>query len=228
VRYVQKRSEPQSLSLARAALKRTPDLACDLYEHHLSKAERKDILDNCLREQQGLCAYTGMRASGDNAHVEHLVPRSVSCPKAPLPGSLTRPYQTIEWENLVACVPGNPSGWPYGAGRKDQWPSDSEAQDFVSPLHPSCETRFRYGKQGTVKAAYENDVAATRTIDKLALHHDYLNRDRKAVLEKYLRITEPYKRRKLLATLEDRNTSQSLEFAFQCIQVLRREWAGTL
>src|SRR4051794_15971382 len=108
MRYIVKLTEPQSLSLKRAALNRTPDLACDLYSNHLDTPTRQDMLDYCLREQQGLCAYTGMDASNGKGHVEHLTPRSASCPKDPPLGFIVRPLETIDWNNLVACFPKNP------------------------------------------------------------------------------------------------------------------------
>ena len=228
MRYIAKGTEPQSLSHARAALKHTPGLACDLYDNHLDTPTRQDMLDYCLREQQGLCAYTGMDASNGKGHIEHLVPRSISCPKLPPQGFQTRPFETIDWDNLVACFPKKPSGWSYCAGKKDKWPSDIEKPEFVSPLDPSCEKRFRYGKQGTIKPADDQDIAAKKTIEKLGLDHDYLTEARKVVLETDQRIRDTAQRRKLLASLDDRTREQAAQFAFQRSQVLKRLWAGTI
>lgn len=186
------------------------------------------IVEACLSEQQRLCAYTGMTASSDNVHVEHVVTRSVSCPKNPPVDFVGRPFQTIEWRNLVACIPRDASSCPYGAGRKGSWPSDSEQHLFISPLHPSCESKFRYGKQGSVRPANEADEAATKTIEHLGLDHDWLNDSRKAVLAVDRRITDPGKRRRLVAALADRSSTQAPEYAFQRWQVLTREWSWSL
>ena len=74
----------------------------------------------------------------------------------------------------------------------------------------------------------ENDHAATKTIDKLGLDHDYLNEARKAVLEIDQRIKDPARRKKHLTRLEDRTVANAEVFAFQRSQVLRRLWAGTI
>jgi uncharacterized protein (TIGR02646 family) len=228
VRYIQKSAEPKALGLFAAALSRGNDLECDLYGTYIDGDTREAIINACLVDQQGLCAYTGMTAAVGNFHVEHLVPRSASYPNDPPEGFIPRPFETIEWTNLVACIPMNPSGWPYGAGKKDKWPSDSERHLFVSPVHPSCETRFKYGKRGSIQPANVADEAAIKTIEHLGLDHDWLNDSRKAVLEVDRRITDPAKRRRLVAALADRSTTQAMEYAFQRWQVLKREWAWSL
>ena len=167
VRYIQMVAEPQELSLFRAALRRANPSECDLYDTYMDSVTHAAIVEACLSEQQRLCVYTGMTASSDNVHVEHVVARSVSCPKNPPVDFVGRPFQTIEWRNLVACIPRDASSCPYGAGRKGSWPSDSEQHLFISPLHPSCESKFRYGKQGSVRPANEADEAATKTIEHL-------------------------------------------------------------
>lgn len=228
MKYINKKTEPSELSHKRSDLERTPNCECDLYGRHLDSSTRKLIFEFCLIEQQGLCAYTGMTVSSDNGHVEHIVPRSVSCPKNPPANFVPRPFQTIDWKNLVVCVPKNPSGSHYGAGKKDHWPQDSEVGDFVSPLDDGCEQRFRYGKQGTVKPKNEGDQAASKTIEKLGLDHSYLIEARKQILEVDQRVKEPAKRKRLLATLDDANATNLPQFAMQRSQILKRLWAGTL
>ena len=228
MRYIQKGAEPKALGLFTAALRRGNNLDCDLYGTYMDRLTRDAIIKACLIEQQGLCAYTGMTAATGNSHVEHLVPRSSSYPSDLPDGFIPRPFETIEWTNLVACIPMNPSGWPYGAGKKDKWPPDAERHLFISPVHPSCETKFLYGKLGSIRPANEADEAATKTIEHLGLDHDWLNDSRKAVLEVDRRIKDPAKRRRLIAELADRTTPQAREYAFQRWQVLKREWAWSL
>ncbi len=221
MRHINKGAEPESLTARRELLNQTPGTACDLYARHLTSAIKIDILQGCLSEQQGLCAYTGLVASEGDAHIEHLVPRSASCPPTPPTGFVPRPNETIDWNNLVACYPHNPSGWPYGAGKKDDWPPDGARQDFVSPLDDTCEERFRYGKQGTVRPSINDDHPAGVTIEKLALDHEFLNLARKEVIAIDLRV-DVSERGKLLEALENRSVSQAYEFAFQRSQVLKR------
>jgi len=239
VRYINKGTEPISLSHQRAFLRSVKEhLDCDLYDHHLdSETERihDDIFYACVHEQQGLCAYTGQRVLNEKGdvfgHVEHLIPRSASCPKNPPAGFVLRPYQTIEWGNLVACFPATgalPSPFPYGAVKKDNWPPDIEAHNFVSPLDTSCEPRFRYDKAGGVRPNDSTDTPTRITIGKLDLDYPWLHEARRAVIEVDMRCKEPQKRGKLLKSLEDRSVSLAQNFAFQRSQVLKREWAGTV
>jgi hypothetical protein len=127
---------------------------------------------------------------------------------------------------MVACLPSNPAGFPYGAGRKDRWPGEADIQFLVSPLTPTCETRFRYGKFGTVFPARKDDVAAEETIKHLGLDHDFLVGERKAVIQADLKTRDDAKRRKLVRLLEDRKKPRAERYAFQRAQALRREWSG--
>lgn len=224
MRHIQKGPEPASLTAARRAWAPTPGTDCDLYDRHLAKATKDEMLTALLDEQQRVCAYTGLIASEATAHIEHLIPRGTSCHKDL--GSRKRPLQTIAWNNLVACIPHNPSGHPYGAGKKDKWPSEAQIGEFVTPLDPQCEVVFRYGKNGNVTATDGKDGPGTKTIQKIKLDHGYLTQDRKKAIEADLKTKGDENKRKLVRELEDRTLKQAPRFAFQRAQVLRREWGG--
>jgi antitoxin HigA-1 len=57
--------------------------------------------------------------------------------------------------------------------------------EFVSPLHPACEHRFRFDLNGNI-AAVANHPSALATIQILALDHESLTEDRKRVIEEFI------------------------------------------
>jgi uncharacterized protein (TIGR02646 family) len=129
-------------------------------------------------EQGGLCAYTMRRIDDGSAHVEHIKPQS-RC-RAERSGS------DLDYGNLVACFPrdGMRKHYRYGAQAKgDWWPNDP--QEFVSPLQPACEKRFRFHLDGTV-AASGGHRGACITIEILVLNHGTLVDDRKRVIEEFI------------------------------------------
>lgn len=228
MRHIKKRTPPSSLSHHHARLHSTPDLTCDLYANHLTTEVRQNIVDACLQEQQGLCAYTGQPVVNGSGHIEHLIPRSVSCRAEP-----PRPEQTIDWRNMVVCFPAPGSPCHYGAIRKGDWPSDTEVDDFVSPLDARCERRFRYNRQGGVAPMNINDEPARKTIERLGLDHPFLNDARRRAIQNVeatlrRRNRGDAERARLLVRWEDREVFPSPQFSFQLSQVFRREWAGTV
>lgn len=129
-----------------------------------------------LVEQGYLCGYTMQRIQTvDDCHIEHITPRSQA------------PHLTIDYNNLLACVPSDTPGhrpainnFPYGAMKK--WGTQVDEGTFVSPLQADVESRFRYVADGSVGAVAE-DEAAESTITILALNHGQLIDLRKAAIE---------------------------------------------
>jgi hypothetical protein len=72
----------------------------------------------------------------------------------------------------------------YGAQKKDKW-WENDGAEFVSPLHPVCERRFRFDLAGKI-AAVANHPAALATIQVLALDHASLTEDRKRVIAEFI------------------------------------------
>jgi uncharacterized protein (TIGR02646 family) len=166
MRTIKKGAEPRSLREWRAGNMGKVNFHYD----HLPKEVRKDLKLALIKEQGGLCAYTGLRiwhktASGEsNAHIEHLKPRSRS-------NREDKPEETTDYGNLVACYPGDRQPHPgFGAAQKADWPKDAqEAALFVSPLSEGCEGRFRYKINGEMLPSSPQDKAAVATIEKLKL-----------------------------------------------------------
>jgi uncharacterized protein (TIGR02646 family) len=103
----------------------------------LPATEKQALLAALITEQGALCAYTMRRIGVDSAHVEHIKPES-RC-------RADQPESDLDYGNMVACFPreGMQKAYRYGAQKKDNW-WENEGAEFVSPLRPVCERRFRF------------------------------------------------------------------------------------
>lgn len=133
------------------------------------------VEESLLREQGGICAYTGRRISIRKCsfHIEHLKPQK-HCGEG----------DDCDYENIVACwpEPNSKNAAPYGAVLKGSWPSPDEENLFVSPLRSDCTARFKFSRQGEISAAQNDDTPAKTTIDKLGLGHKELTDLRKEAI----------------------------------------------
>jgi uncharacterized protein (TIGR02646 family) len=139
----------------------------------------KDALLSALIQEQGaLCAYTMKRVEVDSAHVEHIKPQS-RC-------RVDRPESDLNYNNLVACFPRENMGgkYRYGAQKKGDWWEDA-GKEFVSPLHPSCEKRFRFDLSGNISAV-NGRSDGLKTIAVLGLDHPSLIDERKRAVEEFV------------------------------------------
>lgn len=144
----------------------------------LPATEKHVLLAALITEQGALCAYTMRRIGADAAHVEHIKPES-RC-------RADQPESDLDYGNMVACFPrdGMKRAYRYGAQKKDNW-WENDGAEFVSPLHPACEHRFRFDLDGKVAAVVKHP-AALATIRVLALDHASLTEDRKRVIEEFI------------------------------------------
>ena len=161
MRFIRKGPEPTELARwkkANAGLPNGEAFAA------IDQPAKSQIREQMLREQGHLCAYTMKPITAPTTcHIEHIQPQSLY------------PERAIDYTNLVLCAPED-GPCEYGAIKK----SDCDASDanFVSPLHASCEARFRFRLSGEVAPATAGDAAARRTIAILALNHPILVRER--------------------------------------------------
>lgn len=132
------------------------------------KADVKQaIVRQRLKDQGYLCAYTMVRISEENCHVEHVVPRSDS-------NACQRPEETIRYDNMLACYPQDDSKGkcPFGAHAREDRPLP------ISPLQANCERRLRFRANGSVEAADPADNEAVLITDEkgqlLRLNHPRL------------------------------------------------------
>lgn len=139
------------------------------------RAEKQALLNALIEEQGALCAYTMKRIGEGSSHVEHIKPQS-RCTTG----------EDLDYGNLVACFPllGMKPPHRYGAQQKGGWWEDN-GSSFVSPLHPNCEKRFRFGLDGAIVPA-NNHPDAAATIQILALDNASLTEDRKRVISEFI------------------------------------------
>jgi uncharacterized protein (TIGR02646 family) len=94
------------------------------------------VKEALLRDQHFLCAYTERAIDVGSAHIDHVVPRSVS------------PEDELEFSNLVAAYPRDSvvdgQVVPYGAHHR------GSAVLPVTPLEHDCDTHFRFSPTGRI------------------------------------------------------------------------------
>lgn len=137
---------------------------------------RATLLNALVNEQGGLCAYTMKRIDTGTSHVEHMKPESL-CRK-------DEKGSDLHFENLVSCFPrdGMPSSCRYGAHKKDDWWDKAQ---FISPLSISCEKKFHFNRKGEISAV-DGCIAASKTIEVLALDHPTLTEDRYRAIDELI------------------------------------------
>jgi uncharacterized protein (TIGR02646 family) len=215
MRWIRKRNEPDKLIEWRSRYSSDINFGYALLRKDRQGKTIEEVHTELLKEQGWLCAYTGLRIEDVSSHIEHIKPQQ-HCQAS----------ETVAYTNIVACYPApNPKGkTPYGAECKGSWPQPSQAHLFVSPLDQTCERRFIYTLQGTIKAE-DGDLAATTTIRKLGLDHKELNAYRKAAVQgtlgkdNNLSLKDAKQR---LKTLKDQRPEKLEQFCFVLIQALEK------
>jgi len=107
------------------------------------------------------------------AHIEHILPRSIHVDAS------------LDWNNLLACVPQPGIACEYGALRKGAY--DPAISNFVSPIFGGLAGHFRFRESGEVEPLTPE---AIDTVDPtvLNLNHNGLVNDRKAKINGALAI----------------------------------------
>jgi len=134
----------------------------------------KRTLHNVLLSEQGwICCYCNRRVDGSSSHIEHLRPRSKF------------PQDELRYENLLAsCQREEQPGDPLQCGKlKGDWFDEAL---FISPLHPDCESRFRFTADGSIYPAHVSDAAARETQRRLGLDIPKLRRLREGAIDAIL------------------------------------------
>ena len=136
------------------------------------------VITALLKEQGWLCAYTGRPLNVGNVHIEHMTPQTRCRPGQDAEG------QDADYQNLVGCYPepNRKQKEPYGAHKKDSWPSQAEDDLFVRPTSNGVEARFLFDRRGRISPR-AGDTAAAATITALGLDHDELTELRKKAIE---------------------------------------------
>lgn len=164
MRSIKKRAECGELREWKKQNNKSPQ---NIHYDNLGKAQRDPMLKALINEQGGLCAYTMKQIPQTNgkwqAHIEHILPRS------------KHPSLSVDWGNMLACVPGRNVGCEYGAKRKDEY--DPNILPFVNPIQGGAAKQFRFRETGEVEGL---TPAAQACVDGkvLNLNHIELRNDR--------------------------------------------------
>jgi uncharacterized protein (TIGR02646 family) len=130
-------------------------------------AVRAAVKAQLIREQGGLCCYTGRWITAAKSHIEHLKPQS-QCTG----------HEDVDYRNLLAAYPSSEpytSQCSYGAHAKGDW---YDEYLFVHPLRRDCEQRLRYNFNGNVNPSNSHDDGAMETISRLCLNDGELKKMR--------------------------------------------------
>ena len=164
VRSITKRAECGELRTWKKLNATSPQ---NIHYDNLGQEQRAPMLQALVVEQGGLCAYTMkpiVRVGEEwQAHIEHILPRSL------------HPAQSVNWANLLACLPGRSIDCEYGAKRKDKY--DPGLKPFVDPTKGGVSVQFRFRENGEVEGL---TVAAKACVDEkvMNLNHIELVNDR--------------------------------------------------
>lgn len=136
------------------------------------------ILAQRLNDQGYLCAYTLRRITENSAHLEHIVPRTVSY-------GANRPEETVTYRNIVACFPKNGGDTSHGYGA----PVRKDLPLVVSPCEERCERAFNYHRTGRVEPGFppehpQYEPVRQQIDDTLILNADFLVRARKDAIKR--------------------------------------------
>ncbi|MDB6095545.1 MAG: hypothetical protein JWM32_3107 [Verrucomicrobia bacterium] len=175
MKYVRKAGEPHEYRLWRQSVSGTTE---ENFRTGLKNPVKRLLHVALVGEQGALCAYTMKRIDSGRSHIEHIKPESVC--RAEGAGL------DLEYRNLLACFPlhGMDGKYRYGAQERGNWWEDN-GRNFVIPLQPNCEHRFRFDLRGRIHPV-GSDAAATATIKHLGLDHPTLAEDRRGVIRELI------------------------------------------
>ncbi len=143
--------------------------------NRLTSSER-DIIREALKKEQGeICCYCESELLVDDYHIEHLKPKAKN----------KYPELQLEYDNLLcSCQLEIQKGEPRHCGNsKGSWFDDKL---LISPLNPSCESKFKYTYDGHIKPEINNDIKAKTTIERLELDIEKLVDMREKAIEPFL------------------------------------------
>ncbi|MCX7046158.1 MAG: hypothetical protein NTX50_11820 [Candidatus Sumerlaeota bacterium] len=180
MKYIKKSLPPSCLS--EWIERQTPTGVNLRYDCFPETASLKQALSD---EQYGLCGYTGLLLTPDNSCIEHIKPQRICRQEVEQRGYRFGAIagDDLSYNNMIAAYKQD-GAQPFGAAAKGGWYVEDK---FVSPLDPSCESRFIYASNGEVFPRENADAAAVTTINAvLRLNHNALVQRRKAVLDIFL------------------------------------------
>lgn len=128
-----------------------------------TSAEHRELREQLLAEQIGMCCYCEVMLTVDDAHIEHLKPKS------------KYQQERFAYDNLLASCNRKESC----GHKKGTW----YRPDMVSPLAKGCEQRFTYTLDGRIIPSDKEDKLASETIEQLGLNCAKLKDRRKSIIK---------------------------------------------
>lgn len=134
---------------------------------------KKTVKEALMVEQGGLCCYCERRLTDNDSHIEHFMPQSDPV------------MDPLDFTNMLcSCQDQLKKGVPRHCGNlKDNWFDDAL---LISPIDPSCESRFAFTGDGKINPELSTDIAASETITRLGLDIPKLNALRASAIEPFL------------------------------------------
>lgn len=169
MRHVRKQAEPASF----IAWKASGNAEWKPSYDNLRNPEKRALHHALLAEQGHTCCYCGRSTNEENSHIEHFKPQEAY------------EHDALDYGNLHAsCLrtlgPGDPLHCGHGKG------SEFNPGQVISPLDPTCESRFLYvGQSGAITAKDPGDDSAAHMVTLLKLDIPYLRELRSQVLQGY-------------------------------------------
>ncbi|WP_332450037.1 retron system putative HNH endonuclease [Methanoculleus sp.] len=176
MRYIAKHDEPKKFRDWKALANEDWKPSFDI----LQNPEKTVLKESLLDEQGYICCYCETYIDVDTCHIEHFCPQSSS-------QSRSRALD-IDYNNMHCSCDGtdeNESKKIIGlhCGKKKD---DDFFKGLISPLSKECQNRFIYPPTGEIGPADDEDIAAKRTIELLALDLPKLRSLRKAAIDAFL------------------------------------------
>lgn len=198
MKYIAKQQQPHELIAWTRAKPETEDAKHLAWGYDdMTPDVRKAVKASLLKEQGGLCCYTGRRITVKSSHIEHLKPQT-----------LCENHEDTDYANMLAAHPAwdAPKRCEYGAHAKNSWYDETL---IVHPLRRDCEHRFRYKSNGKISPANPDDAGAAETIRRLHLDHQELvgMREQAIYVMLYEKKLSKVQAQRLMATIDERDSN---------------------
>lgn len=173
----------------------------------------KEILHlSLIREQGFICCYCGKTITPSDSHIEHIKPQG------------DKKYHTLSLTHtnlLASCKRQSNKNEPLHCGKaKGEW---YEEALFIDPTKPECENKFIFTFDGRISPRSAEDIAASKTIKKLALDLPILDNHRRkalSVLDDIIDDTDALE--SLASAYNRRNTNGQFEpFCFVLLSIIK-------
>jgi len=192
VKYIQKQREPEEFTQWKQKT--------HTWKQFTKKTRIRNLVKiSLLNEQFYLCCYCEQSLDNEPSQVESLSDSDINEDDQPDDPSLKTEQAHIEhfqpksnpnvdplnYENLLcSCLKDWPPNIPLHCGAlKDNW---FDPVLLISPLDPTCESRFAYSAEGDIIPANPDDIAAATTIEKLGLNIPKLRAMRAAAADLFM------------------------------------------